>query len=92
MDSVHQVVNAFLNLLVGLLDLALGWLAALETWLRIQLTQLGVAQSIQTIILIAVAVLFLLAALRLMGGVIRVIVLIFLILLIVHILAPGFHA
>jgi len=92
MGSLHQVVNGLLNLLVGLLDLVLRWLGQLEFWLRAQLRDLGVAPPLQTIVLIIVAVLFLLAALRMLGGVIRLLVLIFLVLLIVHILAPGFHA
>lgn len=91
MDQVHQIVNAFLNLLVGLLDLVLTGLAALENWLRMELTALGVSAQLQPIILIAVAVLFLLLALRVMGGVIRLIVLVFLVLLILHILVPGWH-
>jgi hypothetical protein len=92
MDSVHQIVNAFLNLVVGLLDLILNGLGALESWLRVQLTAMGVGADIQPIILIVVAVLFLLVALRLMGGIIRLIVLVFLVLLILHILVPGWHA
>lgn len=91
MDQVHQIVNGFLNLLVGLLDLILNGLAALEGWLRVQLTSLGVSPDVQPIILIVVAVLFLLLALRVMGGVIRLIVLVFLVLLILHILMPGWH-
>ena len=91
MDTVHQIVNAFLNLVLGLLDLVLHGLALLEVWLRGQLTALGVSAQIQPVILIAVAVIFLLAALRVMGGVIRLIVLIFLILLIIQILVPGWH-
>jgi hypothetical protein len=92
MDSVHQIVNAFLNLVVGLLDLILTGLGALETWLRIQLTALGVSGEIQPIILIVVAVLFLVIALRVMGGIIRLVVLVFLVLLILHILMPAWHA
>lgn len=91
MDSVHQIVAAFLSLLAGLLRLVLSGLAALEAWLRLQLTALHVSPQLQPVILIAVAVLFLLLALRVMGGVIRLIVLVFLVLLILHILVPGWH-
>lgn len=86
------MLNTFLNLLVGLLDLVFRWLGQLEAWLRVQLHDLGVAPPLQTIVLIVVAVLFLIAALRALGGVIRLLVLIFLVLMLVHILAPGVHA
>jgi hypothetical protein len=92
MDAVHQIVNAFLNLVVGLLDLVLTGLGALEAWLRVQLTAMGVSGEIQPIILIVVAVLFLILALRVMGGIIRLVVLVFLVLLILHILMPAWHA
>ncbi len=91
MDQVHQIVNAFLTLLVNLFDLVMHGLALLEGWLAAQLTAAGVSGQLQPIIMIVVAVLFLLAALRLMGGVVRLLIVLFLALLIVHILAPTLH-
>jgi hypothetical protein len=88
LDRVNQAITELLALIRSLVDLILGGLAAIETWLRGQLAGLGVAGPIQTIILLAVALLLIVAALRLFGGVLRAIVVIFLILLALHALMP----
>jgi len=90
MERVDQAITKLLALIKSLVDLVLGALAAVEVWLRGQLAGLGVAPPIQTVILIAVAVLLIAAALRLFGGVLRGVVVIFLILLALHALIPVF--
>ena len=90
MDRVDQAITKLLALIKSLVDLVLGALAAIEVWLRGQLAGLGVAPRIQTIILIAVAVVLIAVTLRLFGGVLRAVVVIFLALLALHALMPVF--
>jgi hypothetical protein len=90
MEQVDQAITKLLALIRSLVDLVLGGLAAIEVWLRGQLAGLGVAPPIQTIILIAVAVLLIAVTLRLFGGVLRAVVVIFLVLLALHALIPVF--
>ena len=90
MDRVDQAIAKLLALIRSLVDVILSGLAAIEVWLRDQLAGLGVAPPIQTIILIAVAVVLIAVTLRLFGGVLRAVVVIFLVLLALHALIPVF--
>ncbi len=90
MERVDQAISKLLALIRSLVDLVLSGLAAIEMWLRGQLAGLGVAPSIQTIILIAVAVVLIAVTLRLFGGVLRAVVVTFLVLLALHTLIPVF--
>lgn len=92
MEKVDQAINALLALFASAADAVLAGLAAIEQWLRIQLTGLGVAPRIQTVIMIAAAIVLLLLVLRVFGGVIRVVLVIFLILLALHVVLPIAHA
>jgi hypothetical protein len=88
MQRVDQAITKLLALIKDLVDLLLSGLAAVELWLRGQLGGLGVAPPIQTVILIAVAVVLIAVALRLFGGVLRAVVVIFLVLLALHAVIP----
>ena len=88
MEWVDRTLKALVGIFVYLADLALAVFAAIELWLRGELQAMGLAPVVQTIILVAVAVLLVLAALNLLGGLIRVLVVLFLVLLAVHILVP----
>ncbi len=92
MEKVDQAINALLALFASAADAVLAGLAAVEQWLRTQLTGLGVGPQIQTVIMIAVAISLLLLVLRVFGGVIRVVLVIFLILLALHVVLPLAHA
>ena len=63
-------------------------LTRLELWLREELQHLGVPHTVQTPILLAVAVLLILGSLRLFGGLIRVAAVLILVLIAIHILMP----
>lgn len=91
MNTLNQTLTAVLNLLVGLFDIILGVIAAIETWLRGQLAHLGVAPPVQTVILLAAALLMLLAALRLFGGALRLLLVLLLVLWALHALLPALH-
>jgi hypothetical protein len=90
MERVDQAITKLLALIRELVDLVLSGLAAIEVWVRHQLAVLGVAPPIQTIILIAIAVVLIAVTLRLFGGVLRAIVVVFLVLLALHALIPVF--
>ena len=91
MNSVTHALDAVWAAIAALVDLVLSALGVVELWLRARMAQVGVPHGLQTIVLILVAVLFLVAALRLFGGVLRVLLIVFLLLLALHILAPGLH-
>ncbi|WP_428491369.1 hypothetical protein [Rhodopila sp.] len=88
MNSVSNFVHSLLDLLVSLGNIVVAALVTVEVWLRAQLTQLGLPPPIQTAILVAVAVLLIIGALRLFGGLIRVAVVLVLILIAIHIALP----
>jgi hypothetical protein len=57
--------------------------------LREQLTALGLAPQLQTLVLVVIAILLVLGAFRLFGGLIRVAVIIVLLLIAIHALLPA---
>jgi hypothetical protein len=92
MDDVNRLLNGLLQLVIALGDLIVGGIVAIELWLRGQLGQLGLAPQLQTAILVAIAVLLIVAALRFFGGLVRIAVVIVLALIAIHILLPVLHA
>jgi hypothetical protein len=87
-DSFTHVVNSLLQLLIDLGNLIVAGITAVELWLRGLLTQAGVPADIQTVILLAVAVVLIVGSLRLFGGLIRVAIVLVLILIAIHIVMP----
>ena len=92
MHQVDSAINSLLLLFRSAANTVLAGLTAVEQWLRVQLTGLGIAPAIQTAIMLAVAVLLILLVLRVFGGVIRVLLVVFLILLALHVVLPLAHA
>ncbi|MEA2740090.1 MAG: hypothetical protein QOH05_3397 [Acetobacteraceae bacterium] len=88
MDSFANVVNNLLHLLIQLGDFIVGALITIELWVRGQLAQMGLAANVQTVIMLAVAALLIVGALRLFGGLIRIAVVLVLILVAIHIVLP----
>ena len=89
MGSVDQVIIQLLNFLEVVARVILAGLAAIETWAETQLASLGVPPGISVIILIAIALLLIVAALRLLGPIVYVLVMVFIVLLMVHALMPA---
>ncbi|MEA2790193.1 MAG: hypothetical protein QOG73_2599 [Acetobacteraceae bacterium] len=87
-DTVARVTDALLQLLIQMGNLILAAIVAVELWLRAQFTLLGVSPAIQTVLLVAIAVLLIVAALRLFGGLIRVAVVLVLLLIVIHVVLP----
>jgi hypothetical protein len=88
---VDQAISFLLGLILGLFGLIITAIAAVEDFLRGLLTEAGITGQVQGIMLIVVAVLLILAALRVLGGVFGVLITIVLLLLVIHILVPGIH-
>ena len=88
MKNLQTTIDTLLKLLTefGLAVAAI--LTRLELWLREELQHLGVPHTVQTPILLAVAVLLILGSLRLFGGLIRVAAVLILMLIAIHILLP----
>jgi hypothetical protein len=92
MDQVNRAITGLLNALESLFRLVLAGFTGLEAWLRTQLVALGVPPRMETVILIAAAVALVLIALRAFGGLIRVLLVLFFVLLLLHLLLPALHA
>ncbi|MBV9785430.1 MAG: hypothetical protein JO264_16610 [Acidisphaera sp.] len=88
MQWVEDTLRDLAGVFVYFVQLGAAVLAWIELFLRSQLQAVGIAPVIQTILIVAIEVLILLAALNLLRGLIRVLVVIFLVLLGIHVLAP----
>lgn len=89
MDQTGNALATVQTWLRAILAFFVNLFGIIETALRQVLDQLGVPGNIQSIVILAVMVLFIVAVLRLFGGLFRVLLLLFLILLVLHILLPG---
>jgi putative exporter of polyketide antibiotics len=87
MGVLNQLLHALLAVLSAIAALVLAGLTWLETALATPMRAAGFPPLAREVVGIAVAVLFLLAALRLFGGLIRVTLIVFLLVLVVHVLA-----
>ncbi len=86
--AANRVIDGFLTLLSGLLGLVLDLLGAFEGWLRLQLDALHLDPQTQTLVMVLAALLFLVLAVRLLSGVLRVLLVVGLLLLLVQLLRP----
>jgi hypothetical protein len=87
-ESFRHVVNSLLQLILELGDLIVAGIVTIELWLRAQLSQLGLPQTVQTVLLLALAAVLIISALKMFGGLIRVAVVLVLILIAIHVIMP----
>lgn len=92
MDHTDHIVDNLRNFVMSLIDLVFSGIGAVETWLREQLSHLGIQGQLQSAVLVVVALLLLFAAIRLVGGLVRIVIVILLALLVIHAVAPLMHA
>ncbi len=92
MDQINRVITGLLNALESLFRLVLAGFGEAEAWLRAQLTLLGVPRQLGTVILVAAALALALIVWRAFGGLIRALLVLFLVLLLLHLLMPALHA
>jgi hypothetical protein len=88
---MQQAMDFIEHLIFGLLALIMTGIAAIEIFLRGVMGHAGVGGQMQSIVLIVVAIFLIIAALRAFGGIIGLLVTVFLILLMMHVLVPGLH-
>lgn len=91
MGNLQSATDALLQFLKQVGLIAVGLLTQFESWLRDQLQSLGVPHTLQSVILIGVAVLLVLGALRLFAGLIRIAVVLVLVLVVLHLVLPVLH-
>jgi len=92
MDQISRAANGLLALIVSLFDVILAGIGVIELWIRAQLTALRVPAPIGTAILIVLAVILIVTAIRLFGGVFRLLILTFLVLLMIQVLVSVAQA
>lgn len=88
MSRIDQIVIQLLDFFEEVLRVILAGLAAIEIWARTQLASLGVPPGISVVILVAIALLLIVAALRLLGPVVYILVMVFIALLMIHAMMP----
>jgi TRAP-type uncharacterized transport system fused permease subunit len=81
---LDHIAHALLALLMGLVAIVLSALGYIENALGHAMSQMGLPHTVQTVLGIFVAVLILVAALRLFGGFIRVVLIVVVLALVVH--------
>ena len=88
MGNLQTAIDSLLKLLVQLGVALAAILTGLELWLRGELRHFGVPHSVQTLILLVLAALLILGSWRLLGGLIRIAVVLILLLIAIHIVMP----
>jgi hypothetical protein len=84
--NLNHAATTVLHLIMTIISLVFAVFAAIELWLRHFLAQLGLHGQAATIILVLVAIAFFVGALRLFGGVLQLLIVIFLILFALQVL------
>jgi hypothetical protein len=87
MAALDHIANLLLGLLAAIAALVLSALTWLEAALGQLMSHAGIPPGAREIVAILIAVLFILAAFRLFGGLIRVVLIVVLVALLVHALA-----
>ncbi len=86
---MDQAIETVFNLILTLLGLILAGVVFVEHWLRGVLQQSGVSGQTQGAILVGAAILLMIVAFRIFGGLLGILITVFMLLLIAHVVAPG---
>ena len=91
---MQQAIDLVTSLIFGLFHLIVFAIASVEGVLRATLIPMGIGTTAQNIVLLAVALVMILGAIRFFGGIFAILIIIVLALLMLHILLPdlGLHA
>ena len=84
-----EVMDSVFALALRLGSLVMQAIGSIEATLRSVMSRAGIDGRMQAIVLVAVVVLCAVAALRVFGGLLRFLIVVFLILLLIHALVPG---
>ncbi|WP_419728724.1 hypothetical protein [Lichenicola sp.] len=88
---MQQALNLILGLAVGLFNLIVAAIAAIEGFCRHVLTGVGITGELQTVLLVILAVLLIVAAFRVFGRLFAVLIALVLLLMLLHALVAGGH-
>lgn len=91
---MQQAIDLVTSLILGLFHLIVLGIASVEGVLRGALIPMGVGPIGQNVLLVLVALVLIIGAIRLFGGIFAILITIVLVLLMLHILLPalGTHA
>ncbi len=84
-----HAINTITSIIMMLFGLIMEAIGAVDGALAALMTSAGLPPNVQVIILLVVAILLMIFAIRVLGGVFGVLLIILLLLLVVHRLAPG---
>jgi len=84
--NLNPAAVTVLNLILTIINLVFALFATVEIWLRHLLAQAGIHGQMATALLIVAAIVFFVGAIRLFGGALQVLIVIFLILFAVQVL------
>jgi hypothetical protein len=88
MGDVDNVVNSVLLRLTQIFDFVMAYLADLESSVRELMNERGIPPALQTAILIIVALIVAVVALRLLAGIFRLVIVLLAALVAVHLVWP----
>ena len=91
MHTLHRLIDDLLGLLamiVAAILAAIGWV---DLSLRRAMTHGGIPHDVQTVILVLVTIALVIGAVRMLGGVVRIAILVLLLLLLIQYFAPLAH-
>ena len=89
---MQHAIDLLLSLITGLFGLIVAGIAAIEHVLRDALMPMGIGRDGQNVILLVVAVVLIVGAIRLFGGIFAILITVVLVLLMLHILLPALGA
>ena len=84
--NLNHAATTVLHLILTIINLVFALFGALELWLRHLLARLGIGGQTATIVLVLVAIVFFVGALRLFGGALKLLIALFLILFALQVL------
>ena len=87
---MQQAIDLVTSLIFGLFHIIVVAIASVESVLRATLIPMGIGQTGQNIVLLAVALVMILGAIRFFGGIFAILIIVVLALLMMHVLLPGF--
>lgn len=86
---MQHATDIVTGLILTLFDLIVAGIAAIEGALRHVLIQIGISHEGQTLVLLALALVLIVAAIRVFGGIFAVLICVVLVLLMLDVLFPG---
>ncbi len=88
---MNAAVDFVLTLILRLVAAVMAVIGVIEVALRRLLVEAGINGELQSAVMVVVAIMLIIGAIRLLGGVFGLLITVLLILLIVNLLMPGLH-